>query len=298
MAADPSTEPGSPAANRREPQSLRLAVIGVPHGGGRQWARRAQSWQDDGWHTLLTPDTLWTASPFPALAGAAAATSTLRLRTWVLAAPLRSAAATARDARALQDLSDGRFELGIGTGRPQAEQDAAALGLAWGTAADRREAVRSAVLAVRESVQPTPPVVITAGGPLMTRLATELLTGRDDRIALAITATADAVALQQLAAAAAAARPGAPPGLTFQVSGIGDRVPDWVRQNVGLDAASLRAAGAVGLLPRDPDEAAAELGSWPARYGIHEVVVPSDLADDFLPVLRRLRDAGQAGDGP
>lgn len=289
MAAAGSTGPADPAAGRLDPRWLSLAVIAVPPAGAREWARQAQTWQDDGWQTLLTPDTLWTVSPFPALAAAAAATSTLRLRTWVLAAPLRSAAATARDTRALQDLSEGRFELGIGTGRPQAEQDARTLGLPWGTAAERREAVRGAVLAVREQVRPTPPVVITAGGPVMTRLAMELLTGPDDRLALALPPTADAAALQQVGSAAAGARPGPPLPMTFQVAGIGDRLPGWM-QHAGLEAAALRARGAAGLLPGDPDEAAAELSSWPARFGIHEVVVPSELADDFLPVLRRLRD--------
>jgi alkanesulfonate monooxygenase SsuD/methylene tetrahydromethanopterin reductase-like flavin-dependent oxidoreductase (luciferase family) len=273
--------------------ALGLAVIAVPQQGGRDWAHRAQSWEGDGWDVLLTPDTLWTASPFPALAAAAAVTTTLRLRTWVLAAPLRSAAATVREARSLQDLSDGRFELGLGSGRPQAAEEAAALGLPWPAGPDRRQAVADVVLAVRERVRPVPPVVIATGGPAMTRRALELLTGPDDRMALAAPATADADAVARLTAGLPAPLPGGGPGsgphLTLQITGIGDRLPDWVQRSTGLTGADLRAASAVGLLPADPDEAADQLGRWPARFGVDEVVVPSDLADDFLPILRRLR---------
>lgn len=75
----------------------------------------------------LVPDTLRTRSPFSVLAVAAGVTSALRVRTWVILAPLRSPAAVVRESSALQMLSDGRFELGIGSGRPDAERDAARL---------------------------------------------------------------------------------------------------------------------------------------------------------------------------
>jgi hypothetical protein len=45
----------------------------------------------------LVPNTLWTPSPFPVLAAAAGVTSALRVRTWVIAAPLRSSAAVVRN---------------------------------------------------------------------------------------------------------------------------------------------------------------------------------------------------------
>jgi len=103
----------------------------------RGWADRARSIEQQGWTSLLVPDTRWTPSPFPALAVAAAVTSVLRVRTWVIAAPLRSPAAVVRESSALQMLSDGRFDLGIGSGRPDAERDAARLGVPWGTGQQR-----------------------------------------------------------------------------------------------------------------------------------------------------------------
>ena len=103
----------------------------------RGCADHARSIEHQGWTSLLVPDTRWTPSPFPALAVAAAVTSVLRVRTWVIAAPLRSPAAVVRESSALQMLSDGRFDLGIGSGRPDAERDAARLGVPWGTGQQR-----------------------------------------------------------------------------------------------------------------------------------------------------------------
>jgi alkanesulfonate monooxygenase SsuD/methylene tetrahydromethanopterin reductase-like flavin-dependent oxidoreductase (luciferase family) len=266
-----------------------LAVIAVPHGRGREWTASAAAWEDAGWDTLLVPDTMRVASPFPALAAAGAVTSRLRLRPWVLAAPLRSTVATVREVQALQDLSDGRFDLGLGTGRPDAAGEAAALGMPWPDGAGRRQAVEDVVRAVRDRVTPVPPVAIAASGPAMMRTAARLLTGPDDRLALAAPPTADADALRALVETV---RAQAPPGglhLTYQLSGIGSRVPVFLARMTGLDAAALRSAGAIGLLPEDPDEAAQELRQWPERFGVDEVVVSEDLLEGFAPVLARLR---------
>jgi alkanesulfonate monooxygenase SsuD/methylene tetrahydromethanopterin reductase-like flavin-dependent oxidoreductase (luciferase family) len=266
-----------------------LALIAVPHGRGREWTASAASWEDAGWDTLLVPDNMRVASPFPALASAAAVTTRLRVRPWVLAAPLRSTAATVREVQELQDLSDGRFDLGLGTGRPDAAGEAAALGMPWPDGAGRRRAVEDVVHAVRDRVRPAPPVAITASGPAMIRTAVGLLTGPDDRLGLAAPPTADADALQALVGTV---RSEGLPGdlhLTYQLSGIGSRVPMFLARMTGLDAAALRSAGAVGLLPEDPDEAADELRRWPERFGVDEVVVSEDLLDGFAPVLARLR---------
>ena len=91
-----------------------FGVVLTSRGSGRDWVAAVRATERQGWNSLLVPDTLRTPSPFPTLAAAAAATSTLQLRTWVLAGPLRSPAAVVREASALQALSDGRFELASG----------------------------------------------------------------------------------------------------------------------------------------------------------------------------------------
>jgi len=166
---------------------IAFGLVLTPSGTGNQWAERIRAAEQQGWTSVLVPDTLWTVSPFPALAAAAAVTSDIRLRTWVLAAPLRSPAVVARETAALQALSDGRFELGIGTGRPDAEREAGQLGVPWGSAADRREQVIRVAAEVRSKVNPAPPVVMAAVGPRMLELAGSTA----DRIALALPPLAD-----------------------------------------------------------------------------------------------------------
>ena len=84
---------------------------------------------DSGYSTLLMPDVpQWQPAPAPTLA-VAAALADLRVGTWVYASPLRPAWSTAWEAHSLSVLTDGRFEMGIGTGRPGIEDELRARGL-------------------------------------------------------------------------------------------------------------------------------------------------------------------------
>jgi alkanesulfonate monooxygenase SsuD/methylene tetrahydromethanopterin reductase-like flavin-dependent oxidoreductase (luciferase family) len=86
-------------------------------GDGTAWRERVGQAEDLGFDTLLVSDHLDDQSaPIPALGAAAMVSSVLRLGTLVLSNPFRPAAVVAKDAETLQRLSDGRFELGLGTG--------------------------------------------------------------------------------------------------------------------------------------------------------------------------------------
>jgi alkanesulfonate monooxygenase SsuD/methylene tetrahydromethanopterin reductase-like flavin-dependent oxidoreductase (luciferase family) len=262
-------------------------VVSVPGPDARAWLASVQQLEEDGWDALLLPDTLWTPSPFPALAAAAAVTSRLRLRTWVLAAPMRTAAAVVREVSALQQISGGRFELGIGPGRPDAEGEAARLGVPWGSAGQRIGLVERVADAVRQGVHPAPPIVVTAAGDRMLSAAGRVA----DRIGLAAPPPATAEDLAAMAGRAkdAAARGGAarPVGLTQQLLGMNGRLAQWLARS-GLDAAALTAAGAVGMLAGDPQDIVSTVLERRDRLGIDELVVPAEMAGAFLPVLRGL----------
>src|SRR3954470_11171166 len=137
---------------------VRTAVVATPGAPGPAWGELVHGLEAGGWGTLLVPDTLWTASPFPALAAAAAATTRLRLRTWVVAAPLRTPGALVREVSALQLLSGGRFELGVGPGRPEAQAEAQRLGATWGSAVARVRPVTAAGAARPGGGRPRPAV--------------------------------------------------------------------------------------------------------------------------------------------
>jgi hypothetical protein len=272
-------------------QTAVVAAPSPPGSFGPRWAELVRRFEASGWRTVLVPDTLRTPSPFPALAAAAAVTSTLRVRTWVAAAPFRTPGALVREAAALQALSDGRFELGIGPGRPEAEAETARLGTVWGRAADRISQVVTAVAAVRDQVRPVPPVAVAAGGNVMLAAAVDLTPEPDDRIALAVGPLATVEELSQ-AANRVHDLAGRRVRLSHQVTGIGEAVPAWLRHN-GLNAATMRAHGAAGWFPSDdPAGTAAALVERASTLGIDEVVVPAELTQPFAPVLERLA-AGQ-----
>ena len=87
------------------------------------WRDRVRRIADSGYSTLLMPDVpQWQPTPGPTLAYAAALAG-LRVGTWVYASPLRPAWNTAWEAHSLSVLTEGRFETGIGTGRPGIEDE-------------------------------------------------------------------------------------------------------------------------------------------------------------------------------
>jgi probable F420-dependent oxidoreductase len=97
-------------------------------GVGLQAARRRQSVQDFarhvedmGYDVLHMADHLYTTAPFPMLTAIAVATERLRVGTFVLNAGFYRPALLARDVTSLRDLSDGRFELGLGAGYAEEE---------------------------------------------------------------------------------------------------------------------------------------------------------------------------------
>ncbi|WP_225727644.1 MULTISPECIES: LLM class flavin-dependent oxidoreductase [unclassified Nocardia] len=263
--------------------SMRFGIILVPR-SGPEWVRDTRAAEHQGYHTILLPDTLHTPSPLPCLAAAAAATTAIRLRPNVLAAPFRDIAGTVREVAALQLLSTGRFELGIGVGRPDAAAEAEKLGRPWGTAAERRTLLFETVAAVRASVQPPPPVVIAASGPKMLAAAAAIA----DRILLAAGPESTE---QNLADMVRIVRDHTDRDIRFtsQLIGIGDQLPYWTANRLGHTPAGLRAAGAAGLLPPDPADAIEILEFHRDKYAIDELLVPAELSPAFTPILDHYR---------
>lgn len=93
-----------------------------------EWAAKARTLEDQGFSTLLLPDHLRDVlSPFAPLLTAAEATQRLRVGTFVLNNDLRHPLLVAREAAAVDLLSDGRLELGVGAGHARSEYLAAGL---------------------------------------------------------------------------------------------------------------------------------------------------------------------------
>ncbi len=92
------------------------------------WVAKAQRAERLGYDILYVPDHFRSHLAYaPVLASAAAATTTLRIGTFVLDNDFRHPAIVAADAGMLDVLSDGRFELGIGAGWLRADYEQAGI---------------------------------------------------------------------------------------------------------------------------------------------------------------------------
>ena len=270
-------------------RAFRFGMVSATAESGAAWTATARRAEDLGFDTLLVPDTLYTLSPFPAAAAAAATTTALRVGTYVLSAPNRSPAQVAKESETLHLLSDGRFELGIGAGRPGAERDAAALGAGFGTPGERLRRVADTIRAVRASKTP-PRVLVAAGRPRMLRLAAELA----DTVALGLPPqttedelTGTVTALRDVAGSRFDELE-----LHLNVAAIADdpaAVPDWVSRMVGGDPRAMAAAGGIAFLLGSADRITDQLLRRRDALGISYIAVNGMFAERFAPVIARLR---------
>ncbi|MGH8822938.1 MAG: TIGR03621 family F420-dependent LLM class oxidoreductase [Jiangellaceae bacterium] len=117
----------------RTHRRFRFGVVGESTRSAKELVEQARLAEDLGYSTLLLRDH-FVAEPFGdqlaplvALAAAAGSTSTLRLGTLVLANDYRHPVLLAKEAATLDELSDGRFELGLGAGWLREEYTAAGM---------------------------------------------------------------------------------------------------------------------------------------------------------------------------
>jgi alkanesulfonate monooxygenase SsuD/methylene tetrahydromethanopterin reductase-like flavin-dependent oxidoreductase (luciferase family) len=129
--------------------NLNVLTLDRLFGGARAFVEQARAIEDAGIDGIVMPDHVvfgtnvqypfggWAVNPadtwpepMAVLAAAAGATRRVALVTNVLIAPLRSAALLAKQAATLFQLSDGRFQLGVGTGWQRQEYEASGLSFA------------------------------------------------------------------------------------------------------------------------------------------------------------------------
>lgn len=264
---------------------FRFGVVAAAHGPGDAWTARARRVTELGYSTLLTPDNLHTHAPLHALAVAATAVPELRVCPFVLAGPLRSPQTTAWEAHSLAVLTGGRFELGIGTGRPDARAEAAALGMPWGTAADRLAGVRAAIAALRErdGDGPATPVVMAASGPRALAVAA----ADADTVFLAARPTAGRSEAARMTADLRSA--GREPEVGMNLFVVGDEIPPEALRWAGPDAAAtMDEPDTLARLRGTPAQMAAELCRRRDEFGISYFAVAENFAETLAPVVERL----------
>ena len=272
-------------------RAFRFGVVAATAETGAAWTATARRAEELGFDSLLVPDTRNTLSPFPALAAAGVTTSTLRVGSYVLSVPNRSPGLVAWETETLQLLTGGRFELGLGGGRPGADRDAEALGSTFGTPAERLRRVEDTISAVRKTGTP-PKIMVAASRPRMLRLAAE----HADIVALGLPPQATE---EELAAAVSTLRDAAGARFgelelhlnTVAVAGRVDAIPEWVsRMTGGGDARAMANAGGIAFLLGTPTEIADTLLRRRETYGVSYLAVGAMFAEHLAPVIERLRD--------
>ena len=105
------------------PRSFRFGLVAAYAPSRSAWVGIARRAEELGYSTLLMPDrtSVGTLALMPALAVAASLTASLRVGSYVFCNGYRHPVLLAREAASLDLLSDGRFELGLGTGVSSSE---------------------------------------------------------------------------------------------------------------------------------------------------------------------------------
>jgi alkanesulfonate monooxygenase SsuD/methylene tetrahydromethanopterin reductase-like flavin-dependent oxidoreductase (luciferase family) len=254
----------------------------------KQWLGIAKQAEDLGFTTLLSADVLTAPSPFPALAIAAGATTTLRFGTWVLAGPLRHPRLAAWDAHTLSLLSGGRFDLGIGTGRPFVMEDATRLlGLTPASPAERLAQVEQTIDELRAlDGDAHTPVLVAAGGPKARKLAAT----KADKVTVASSpfATREEITALVTQIRELAGDRGDEIEFIAPIFVIGDETPPWVQKLLKTDAKTLAERNSLGILQGSPREMADELLRRRETLGVSGFTVNAMFAEKFAPVIELL----------
>jgi alkanesulfonate monooxygenase SsuD/methylene tetrahydromethanopterin reductase-like flavin-dependent oxidoreductase (luciferase family) len=267
---------------RSEARPFRFGVVAPLTSDLATWRDGVKRIADSGYSTILMPDVpRWQPAPAPALAVAVTLTD-LRVGTWVYASALRPAWSTAWEAHSLAVLTEGRFEMGVGTGRPGIEDELRELGLPVTSPGERLSRVRDIVNALRDLDGPDlhTPVAMAVRGPKAMALAAEVA----DTVTFAMRPDEPRADTVQLARGFRAARD---VELALHVPVVGDTVAAFMAPP-DTNPAALRAAASLAILPGDPAAAADEIQRRRDEIGFSYFVVGAGAADALAPVVAEL----------
>jgi len=239
-----------------------------------------------GFDTLLVPDPAGPLDPMTILSAATAVTTRLHVGTFVLAAPYRDPKSLAWQAMSLHEFTGGRFELGLGLGRPGGERQAGMLGRDYGTPRQRLAWLTENVEELRRH-DDRPRLMIAGAGPKVLDLAARTA----DVVTLTWSPTttpdeADPIVARFRETAGDRADD---IELNLNLISAGDRPAPGITRFIGVTTAELAKMGAISVLPDSPEENARTLLRWRDRWGISYVTVNADYMHEFAPIIERLK---------
>jgi probable F420-dependent oxidoreductase len=294
---------------------FRFGVVAGQARSAEEWIAKARRAESLGFSSFLIPDTLGqTFAPLPALAVAAAATHSIHLGTYVLANDFRNPVLVARECATLDFLSGGRFELGLGAGRPGVEEDLRKLGIPFdsggvrverlaealgiikailsGQAADApgpHYAVAGADVFPQPAQPPHPPILVAASGKRLLALAAR----EADIVALAVPPLEGQAALKEKIdwLRESAGDRFAQLELNSNLTAVGQQLPEWIARRMNITIQQLIEADSPSALTGDVDHMCQQLLERREVLGVSYITAGDMFMDALAPVIERL--AGQ-----
>jgi probable F420-dependent oxidoreductase len=250
---------------------------------------KAKRAEDAGFDVLCVPDHLGAAAPFPTLTAVAMVTTRMRVSMYVLNAAFYKPALLSRDLQALDVLSDGRLEIGLGTGYVRKEFEAAEL--PYPRAGARVDYLEHMTTYLKEH-HPTTPILIAGNGDRVLTLAARYadiigLTGarvRDvedplgERIEFVRNAAGDRFNPLELNMVITAMPP------------EGQTAPDLrMTRQYSPDLSDEQLLSMPSVLAGSPREMADTLSGLREKYGLTSFTVQDNNLDAFAKVIAELR---------
>lgn len=303
---------------------FRFGVQAWRAASGEEWAAKARRIEDLGYSTLLMPDHFDDQlAPVPALAAAAAATSTLRLGTLVFDNDFRHPVVLAKEAATLDILSGGRLELGLGAGWMRSDYDRSGIAFDPPAARIRRLGESLRILKTlwngeavsfsgrhykidglegtpRPVQQPHPPILVGGGGRMLLSVAARhadivglnfaLPSGAVDRDATATgTAAATEEKVRWIREAAGERFPRLELNVTvFVVAVTNDRAHVTERIAGGFGVSPEEVLQVPHVLVGSVEQIVDDLQERRDRFGISYVVFSGEQHEAMAPVVARL----------
>jgi probable F420-dependent oxidoreductase len=245
--------------------------------------------EDLGFDVVCVPDHLGAAAPMPTLTAAAMITTKVKLSMYVLNAAFYKPALLSRDIQALEVLSDGRVEVGLGTGYVREEFEAAELPY---PSAGRRVDYLEHMTEYLKEHHPKTPILIAGNGDRVLTLAAQHadiigLTGanvRDadnplaERIEFVRNAAGDRFDSLELNLVITA------------MPAEGETVPDLkMTRRYAPDLSDEELLAQSSVLSGSPSEMAETLSGYRDRYGVTCFTVQDNNVENFAKVIAELR---------
>jgi probable F420-dependent oxidoreductase len=299
--------------------------VQVPQvGSAAEWRDKVRKLEDLGYSTLFMPDHFGTElAPLPAIAMAAAYTTTLRIGSLVFDNDYKHPAILAKEAATIDLLSDGRLEFGIGAGWMRTDYDQ--LGLPYDSPAVRVDRFEEALHIVKHCFageqftyhgehyritdytpwpkpvqQPRPPLLIGGGGKRVLSIAAR----EADIVGINPNLRAGEIGID---AAKDSLREQTDRKVQWIRDAAGDRIDDIEIQmrffvtSVRPDRMKLAAAlaSSLGVSPEEAlesgaalvgteDEISEQLQRRRDEWGLSYVVIGDANVDEFAPIVAKL----------